>query len=114
MQLRSGLLVAISLSKIAPPAHSVDCARNLRRLEGWTIVRTGWVRGTFNGCEHDKLVELQDGTVLRCASYGYQYAFMPDAVVFAKQTTLGGQAATMIRLLVNDDLCDMAPILSAR
>ena len=111
---RSSIGGLLALAPLILAAHfsSAPCDRALRRLEGWTIMKVSTVRGTFNGCEYDKLVELTDGTVLRCASYGYQYAYMPDAVVFAKSVTAGATSAVMIRLMVEGELYDMAPAAS--
>jgi len=95
----------------AAPCRVADCSRTLRRMEGWTIAKVGAIKGTFNGCEFDRLVELQDGTVLRCAAYGYQYAYMPDAVVFTKGTSIGDSRMVMVKLMVEDEIYDMSPIL---
>lgn len=105
-----GLLTPLLLGS-ALRADAAPCDRALRRLEGWTIIRVGSVRGTFEGCDFDRLVELTDGTILRCSAYGYQYAYMPDAVVFGKSISVSGQDAVMIKLMVEGELYDMAPIV---
>ena len=79
-------------------------------MEGWTIVKVGTIKGSFNGCEFDKLIELQDGTVLRCSSYGYQYSYMPDAIVFGKSISTGTVSGVMIKLMVEGEVYDMAPV----
>jgi hypothetical protein len=107
MNARHTLLLASSLLLTASSSRMADCGRKLSRLQGWTIVQTGNIKGAFKGCEHDKLVEMMDGTILRCASYGYQYAYMPDAVVFGKTLTVGDKSVTMIKMMVEDELYDM-------
>ena len=102
------LAIPLLLSGTAKPR--ADCGRLLSRLEGWTIVKAGSINGTFNGCDFDKLIEFTDGTALRCSSYGYQYAYMPDAIVLAKTVTIQGSSATMVKMLVEGELSDMQPL----
>jgi|GEM_PF-433252 len=93
---------------------SGNCDRALRRLEGWTVVKVSSINGEFEGCDYHKPVELIDGTILRCSSYGYQYGYMPDAVLFAKTIKASGQAVVMLRLLVDGELYDMLPMSTRR
>ncbi len=90
------------------------CERSLRRLEGWTIAKVGNIRGSFEGCNYDRLIELDDGTILRCSSYGYQYGYMPEAVVFTKADTLGGQLVISVRMMVESEVYDMQPVTRRR
>jgi len=107
----TGALLGLVISTEAFLLRSGSCERALRRMEGWTIVKVGTVRGEFEGCEHDRLIEFDDGTILRCSSYGYRYAYRPDAVVFAKSSSVNGTPFTMVKMLVEDDVYDMQPVI---
>ena len=71
------LPLMLPLFLAAPSTNLASCDRALRRMEGWTIVKVTQIRGTFEGCESDRLIEFVDGTTLRCSSFGYQYGYMP-------------------------------------
>jgi hypothetical protein len=105
-----GGFLALVISVEALLGGTASCDRALRRLQGWTIVKVGTIKGNFEGCDHDRLIEFDDGTILRCSSYGYQYAYHPDAIVFAKSASVNGQAFTMVKMLVDGDVYDMAPV----
>ena len=57
-------------------------------------------------------MEFTDGTSLRCAEYGYQYAYMPDAVVLARGTSVGSRSVTLLKMLVEDEVYDMHAVSS--
>ena len=44
---------------------------------------------------------------LTCAGYGYQYAYMPTAIIFAKKVSYGGHSFYDIKMLVEDEMYDM-------
>lgn len=48
-----------------------------------------------------------DGTVVRCSSYGYQYAFMPEAVLFAKYLTFDGKSVSIFQMMVEGEIYDV-------
>lgn len=100
--LLSPLLLGSFVHSAAP------CDRALRRLEGYTIAKVSSIKGTFNGCESGRLLELVDGTLLRCASYGYQYAYMPDAVLFSKSLVVEGKTLMLAKLMVEGELYDVS------
>jgi len=39
----------------------------------------------FEGCEFDRVIVFDDNTYLVCRSYGYHYAYRPEAVLLAGQ-----------------------------
>lgn len=103
------LVAGTSLSLIGAPARKgMDCPNELRQLEGWTVIKATSVRGTFEGCDYGKLIELSDGTILRCASYGYQYAYSPDAIVFGKSFSVSGKSAVLLKIMVEDEMYDVS------
>lgn len=87
------------------------CASDLDEVEGYTVISVTQVDGEFEGCDFDKIIKLMDGSALKCSSYGYQYAYMPDAVVFGKRLTHEGRSFVSIKLLVEDEIYDMSPEL---
>lgn len=107
MQTSRALVVALPL--LLGSFFTAPCDRALRRVEGYTVVKVTSIKGTFNGCAYDRLVELIDGTILRCSSYGYQYAYAPDAVLFARSVAIEGKSATITKLLVEGELYDVMP-----
>lgn len=105
-RLQIGFVVAVLITPIiASPAN--DCVDELKDLEGWTIVAVRTVDGTFEGCDHDKLIEFTDGTELRCGEYGYHYAYRPEAVIFAKSSEFGGESYVAVKMMVEDEVFDM-------
>jgi hypothetical protein len=59
----------------------------LKDLVGYTIVSATSVTGTFEGADYDRVVRLDNGWIFQFRTYGYHYAYHPDAVVFAKEVT---------------------------
>ena len=66
------------------------------------------MNGAFEGCEHGKRIEFLGGSTLTCAEYGYQYAYMPQAVIFAKKAG----SLYFIKALIGDELYDMEALPS--
>lgn len=95
-------LVAASLC--AQPALSCD---ELDEVVGYTLVAHTNVRGSFEGCDHDKLIEFDNGWILRCSEYGYSYAYHPDAFIFAKRITYQGRTLTILKVCIDDEMYDM-------
>ncbi len=82
----------------------------LRRLKGYTLVDvviiTGWIdkdgkrKDGFEGCEYGRIIILDYSKSLRCNSYGYQYAYNPDAFIFVKGSDF--------KMIVEGDSYDMS------
>ncbi len=56
------------------------CAETVRSLEneGWSIVFRGTVSETFNGCDLDLPVPIDEGYLFLCREYNYHYAYRPE------------------------------------
>jgi hypothetical protein len=101
---------------LASPAKA-DLASKLRKLMGYTIVDSktiaGWrheakkEEGTFDGCEHGRVIVFDDNTVLTCAEYGYQYAYRPTAIILARPRTYGGKTVYDYKMVVENEIYDM-------
>lgn len=99
----------IILYLFAMTAHA-DTASTLSRYKGYTIVDVltieGWIdkngkrESSFNGCEYGRVIIFSGNKSLRCSSYGYQYAYRPEAVIISR-----GGSYTMI---VESDSYDMS------
>ena len=50
-------------------------------LVGYTILSVKTVDGDFEGCDFDKKIIFTDGTYVTCMGYGYQYSYMPKAIL---------------------------------
>lgn len=89
----------------------------LRHMEGWCIVAVkmigayidddGKKHDGFQGCRFNRKIVFTDGTYLTCVQYGHQYAFRPDAVIFAKNVTHQGKKIATFRMLVEGDMYHM-------
>jgi hypothetical protein len=90
---------------------AADCSSELMKLEGYTIIAATQVDGQFEGCDFDKVIRFTDGKRLRCSSYSYTYAYMPDAIIFGKRSTFQGKSLLSIKVLIEDEVFDMAPIV---
>ena len=102
--LMCALLLAVTF---APPVSAADVAGKLRDLVGFTVLSVSSIRGTFNGCENGRPIALEDGRILICESYGYQYAYAPSVVLFGKRMTYAGRDYVMMKMLVEDEIYDM-------
>ena len=71
----------------------------LSELTGYKIIAKKTIDGEFEGCDFDKIIVFDDRTALRCFSYGYQYAYMPAAVILFNGSN--------IKMLVGEDIYDM-------
>lgn len=56
-------------------------------IEPGRIIKTA-VAGTFEGCDYDRMIELENGLLFKCSTYRYQYAYRPTVRIVLRQ---GGQ-----------------------
>jgi hypothetical protein len=101
-------IVTIVLSLCTSPLLA-DTADDLSNFVGYTIVGsftvTGWQdrngkKGdSFEGCEYDRIIILDDSKTLRCATYSYSYSYRPRAVVLTNGTSF--------KMIVGSDTYDM-------
>lgn len=88
-------------------AFADSTMRALRKLEGYVVAAVTNVDGEFQGCDYGRIIKLQNGSTFKCSSYGYTYAYSPDAVVFAKIASFQGKSLATIKILVEGELFDM-------
>jgi hypothetical protein len=93
------------------PIHTAtnQCETELSSLVGWTIIDTDQVDGEFEGCDFDKRIHLIGGATYTCAMYNYSYAYMPEAIVFAKRYEYQGRPYLAIKLLIEGEIYEMEP-----
>jgi hypothetical protein len=96
---------------LAGTAVADRTTRLLKKVEGYVVYAVTSVDGEFNGCDFNKVIKLQDGTAFKCSTFAYTYAYSPDAVVFVKVTELQGRKLAQVKLLVENELMDMEPVL---
>lgn len=88
-------------------------AFNLTRLDsysGFTIIgvktiaayvdEKGKRKDSFEGCNFGWAIVFSDGTYAKCTGYGYQYAYMPDALLLTK--------AGRLVMIVEDEAYEMS------
>jgi hypothetical protein len=73
-----------------------DCDLDISDYVGWTIVYSGTVTGyidpdgsqgdDFQGCEYDRILEIDHTNAVRCTEYHYSYAYYPDIVILTRQS----------------------------
>lgn len=104
----AAILVGALLSFSAPAL--ADTADTLADYIGYTIAAkktvVGWVdedrekKGdSFEGCQYGRVIIFDDRSYLKCAEYGYQYAYRPEAVLLVR--------SGRIVMIVEDDAYDM-------
>lgn len=84
------LLAALSTASWADISES-DLAdmKGYTILGSWTV--TGWVdpgskgkKGdSFEGCEYDRVIILDNSLTITCAEYSYSYSYRPKAVILS-------------------------------
>ena len=68
-----------------------NCRIDISNYVGWTIIYAGKVTGyvdekenvqdSFEGCEYDRILILDDSKQVICQTYSYSYAYRPDIVI---------------------------------
>jgi hypothetical protein len=105
------IVIAAYLAGLGCQASAQLSDRALDQLEGYTLIAKKKVAGyitekgrfedSFEGCDFDRVIVFTDETAVVCDEFGYQYAYMPEAYVFAKGRTL--------RLVVRDKVYRIRP-----
>jgi hypothetical protein len=102
------LLLLVGVSSSA----SAGLADNLSKFIGYTIVDSktikGWYNtddneseeGAFKGCKNGRVIVFTDNKILKCSSYGYQYAFRPTAIILWN--------GSQFKMIVEDEIYDMS------
>lgn len=91
-------LVFLPLMILTAPAFA---SADLGDFIGYTILakktvaayvdKDGKREDSFEGCDYGRIIVFEDDTYVRCQSYGYQYAYRPEAVIL-----VNGPSAKMI------------------
>ena len=112
--MKNTLLLLITLYCI--PASS-ECTRLFEQNIGWTIVESKTIegyrdigkekKGDFEGCDYDRTIYFMDGSTVKCNSYGYQYAYMPTAIILGKSFTHKGTKITQFKMIVESEEYDI-------
>ena len=50
-----------------------------------------YVSGSFEGCDYDKLIPLENGLLFKCRTYKYHYAYHPKVVIVGDYVTIDGE-----------------------
>lgn len=85
---------------------SVASATDFEELKGYTVIEVTNVKGKFEGADFGRLVEFDNGWIMRFNEYQYHYAYHPVAVIFAKK--IGSVA--VFKLLIDDDVYDATDV----
>jgi hypothetical protein len=98
----------LALTLIAPLFSNV-LANDLGEYVGYTIVakktivryvdKDGNGKDSFEGCNYGRKIIFEDQTYLTCASYGYHYAYRPEALLLVRNGSW--------IMLVDDESFDM-------
>lgn len=77
---------------LAEPASACDL--KVSDFVGWTIIYSGTVTGytdpdgsqedDFEGCEFDRILEIDYSQAVRCTEYSYSYAYNPEIVILTR------------------------------
>jgi hypothetical protein len=86
--MKSQLLVLMSL--VISTGHASD----IGDFVGYTVAAKKTIAGyhdddgteesSFKGCKYSRKIIFTDQTFLTCTSYGYQYAYRPDAILLLR------------------------------
>ena len=111
------IILFLFIITLASPSNAMILEHQLEQLVGWTIVGSKQIKGhkargkpysdDFEGCDFGTIIYFSDGTALECNSYGYQYAFMPKAIIFGKGIHHQGKSTTIYRMLVQGQSYNM-------
>jgi hypothetical protein len=86
------------ITGFSTPAHANISENELEQLKGFTILGAYTVTGfrdvngkksdSFEGCEFDRRIILNDSYSVMCSEYRYQYAYRPKAIMFSDGRSL--------------------------
>lgn len=95
-----------------------DCESVLENNIGWTIIDSKTIDGyrdpgeekkdDFEGCDYNRIIFFNDGTAVRCNSYGYQYAYNPTAIILGRTLNYKGKTYTLYKMIVEGEEYDLA------
>ncbi|MBF0677188.1 hypothetical protein [Pseudomonas sp.] len=107
----------IALLSITSATYAMIDEYQLEGLVGWTIIASKQIEGRidengeksddFEGCDHGTRIIFTDGTGVTCNSYGYQYAYMPKAIILGSTIKYKGKDVTIYKMLVQGQIYDV-------
>ncbi len=107
--IRLKLFLTIPLLLIS---SSLSAQTDFSNLVGYQVIHKGHVTGykdrgkpaktdwTFEGCEYDRAIFIDDLFAVYCRSFNYHYSFNPEVVIFSN----GSQA----KMLIDNTLFDIS------
>lgn len=110
---KHGTYIAISLFLLmlwSGTTSAGDCESILQNNIGWTILDSKTIEGWrdprkpkkdgFEGCDYDRVIYFMDGTQVTCNCYGYQYSYMPTAIILGRSINFKGKSVTVYKMIV--------------
>lgn len=85
------VIALVGVAFWAPPLQA-DLGYQLARYVGYTIIAVKTVaksvdddgeQTSFKGCKYGRMIVFDDDKYVTCASYGYQYAYRPRAIILS-------------------------------
>ena len=70
-----------------------------KTVEGWVSADGAKKGDSFEGCEYGRIIIFSDNTYLTCATYSYEYAYRPDAIILSRNGS--------VVMLVDNEAFDM-------
>jgi hypothetical protein len=101
------LLLAVAFIPVKADISESDLAdlKGYTILGSWTVTgwqdtgRNGKKGDSFEGCEHDRVIILDDSLTIKCDEYSYSYSYRPKAVILGNGSSfrmlLGGHIYRM-------------------
>jgi hypothetical protein len=114
--MKRALLIFASVI-LANPSYAMLNEFQLQQMVGWTIIASKTIEGhiteegkrsdDFEGCDFGTQIVFTDGKAVTCTGYGYQYAYRPTAIIFAKSLEYKGKNMTLMKMLVQGQFYDV-------
>lgn len=90
--MKFGRFWGAALCSTAFASHALaNCEVDVSDYVGWQVIYAGTVTGyydeygneqsDFEGCDFDRTLIIDYGSVITCDEYSYAYAYMPDIVI---------------------------------
>lgn len=115
--MRFSRIFVLALALLCMPLAKAGLTDKLSKLAGYVILDAKTIKawyddggksgGSFEGCEHGRVIVFDDNKVLTCSQYGYQYAYRPTAIILAKPITYQNSTFYDYKMAVEDEIYDM-------
>lgn len=103
------ILVLILLEVFSAISYA-NCEQVLEKSIGWTILESKTIEGWkdpgkekqdgFEGCDYGRIIYFLDGTGAKCSSFGFQFTYMPTAIILAKSVKFKEKSFTLYKMIV--------------